>query len=285
MLSKMMDRCRKVHISHSPSSPAPGPASTATVTSSAPIFIPHPDRATDARIPAHTALTKQLYDAISQHTDMPLDIINMMMEYAFEAEKSIGNGSVDGTVLDPSYPYYWQHEERRYQNPHIDFTMLSGVICGDTLQYDDWNDELRLMILKGWRMSQIIAFGNVYALGISVVYVHPTDPTQTYATPERYGHGKGPIYGAIRTVYHLEMDEYIDSVSVRYGSWYDGVTLTTNRNQRIQIGTSPGGKHYDITTTRPDAPRPFQGDIQVLGFSLGIGGHIHNLGVYYMRMY
>ena len=265
------------------------------------------------QISPSSALTNILYSTLTgqvpnndndmsmQH--MPLDLIHIILAYAFQAE----------CTVEPKHPF--QDDEvfgwgRRKQ-------------LNETVQHDDWagygdgdgnanvNEALHLKIIKGWRMSRIIAFDTYigddgpYARGLSVVYSHPTDVTQTYATAERYLVTQPLLIRRDhpnRHVYDIAIDEYIDSVTVGYGTeWLDnisyhtpfrvvtGLVLTTNKDRTIQIGTTKkflDDELYLIAQITPINCRPHQGKIRVLAFSLGFGTwDFSNVRVYYERMY
>ena len=167
--------------------------------------------------------------------------------------------------------------------------MCTGQVHLDTVQRDDWTPALRALIMRGWRISAVRYRANMYANGLQVTYRHPSDREQTFSTEMLAGTHHAPLDG----LFELEEGERIRQVTVRYNVWLDRVLLETSLGRKCAIGRGEmmrRGRGED-DEWQEDRIKQFRlipaadaAHCEVLAFHFGVGGHIHNLGVYYQTL-
>jgi len=111
-----------------------------------------------------------------------------------------------------------------------------------------------------WPIRQVKIFGSTYANGIQVSY------EMRGPTPIEMGNNDNPY----EQVLNLDTGEYITEISGRSGNIIDRLEIRTNLGKFIAVGGN-GGSPFRFTL-------PYGS--QVVGFYGGVGGHLHNIGVY-----
>ena len=186
----------------------------------------------------------------------------------------------------------------------LSLAICTGWIHADTQQYDDWNNELRGRVMAGWRLRAIECYGDRYLNGFSFTYCGPTG--DTWSTEVRKGSHHRPSMSRLQ----LASGEAIVQVAVRVSKWMECCVFETSAGRRFQVGGrgsrwQPKEKHASEwthagvtqlllmphTQPRPHtdqqtaAEETVAATYEALAFTYGIGGHVHNLGVYYQPLW
>ena len=196
--------------------------------------------------------------------------------------------------------FLWQplrSVSRQLDNPrHRDMAslaMCTGWVHKDTQQYDDWTSELCGRVLAGWRLRAIECYGDRYLNGFSFTYAAPHGDS-TWSTAVRKGSHHRPSLSRVQ----LAAGERIVQVAVRVSKWMECCVFETSAGRRFQIGGrgsrwAPKEKHATewshAGVTQLLLMPPVTADsgctFEALAFTYGIGGHVHNLGVYYQPLW
>jgi len=173
--------------------------------------------------------------------------------------------------------------------------ICTGWIHGDTAQYDEWTGELRGRVMAGWRLRAIDCWGDRYVNGFSFTYSGPGG--ETWSSEVRKGSHHRPSVSRLQ----LSSGEHIVQVAVRLSKWMECCVFETSAGRRFQVGGrgsrwAPKEKHASEWThagvtqllLMPQPPKSDGADAgctyEALAFTYGLGGHVHNLGVYYQKL-
>ena len=265
------------------------PGSDPSSSSSAPEPTPRlvlPAPPTFLHLPDYRWLSRVLYsqllalhdDDVAAHSPSPLplllpEVMDVVVEYVWEP---LVTHSLDSGTY---------HLRRRGQPvPSYTREHCSGRVHVDTTERNDWSDDLRMRILHGWRIRSVRYWHGMYANGLQV----------TYASSAGGGGGEtmemeglhGSHHQPVEAEFVLEEGERIRQVRVEYDVWYHRVFLDTSKGRTCVIGTGePEHMRRTPLPQRALLPEVEGENYEVLAFMLGVGGHIHNLGCYYQRVW
>ena len=185
-------------------------------------------------------------------------------------------------LITPSYDLVPRRASRHAPPPHSPHT--TGCTHADTQFRDDYSPQLRALLLRGWRLRSVHYWANTYANGFYVTYQHPVDASQRWSTEPLWGTHHSPR----EYEFELEEGERVRQVQVRYDVWYHQVVLETSRGRRCVMGTGesrqyPQGREWEhgLCRTKLLLPEGDGREYEVLAFMYGVGGHVHNMGVYF----
>ena len=85
-------------------------------------------------------------------------------------------------------------------------------------------------------------------------------------------------------LFELEEGERIRQVTVRYNVWLDYVLLETSLGRMCGIPTKDMMRMGDGAKEWSLIPAADAAHCEVLAFHAGVGGNMHNLGVYYQTL-
>ena len=251
-----------------PSSPPPLPSTTALTPSPSTSLLP--DYRWLSRI-IYSQLSALHDEAIAAHSPSPPplllpEVVDLIVDFIWEP---LITSSQD---LNPNHYSY---------HPISPSTRLycTGRVHTDTIVRDDWSDALRERLVRGWRIRSIRYWSGVYANGLQAVV---------------YGHGEerweveglhGSHHQPREAEWVLEEGERIRQVTVEYDVWYHRVVLESSAGRRCEMGRGePEGRRYSPVVRKALLPEVPGEEYEALAFIYGVGGHIHNLGVYYQRV-
>jgi len=130
---------------------------------------------------------------------------------------------------------------------------------GDTRSFDHFN-----IIPKSFApIRQINIWGtNSHVNGIQVIY------DGGITTPLEVGYHENPMQQCL----NLQYGEFVTDVSGTSGDLIDSLEIRTNLGKSVRVG-GYGGVPFRFNV-------PY--NTQIVGFYGGVGGHLHNIGIYYM---
>ena len=194
------------------------------------------------------------------------------------------------------------HNPRQRQLWAPSLAICTGWIHADTVQYDDWTAELRGRVMAGWRLRAIDGYGDRYVNGFSFTYEGPNG--DTWSSEVRKGSHHRPSMSRLQ----LSDGERIVQVAVRVSKWMECCVFETSAGRRFQVGGrgsrwAPKERHASEWThagvtqllLMPQSKPQLQGQAagratvaatyEALAFTYGVGGHVHNLGVYFQALW
>ena len=140
-----------------------------------------------------------------------------------------------------------------------------GKTHKDTVAFDDYTTYLSAR--HNIRVSGLrVIHDGKFVIGIEAIY---EADGQVFSGGAHNGREMG--HGAVNQEVTFQHGEYINSITLRAGDIVDGLKLTTNLGKSYSFG-GPGGTPQQVYIAPGTQP---------IGFYGGIGGHLHNLGVYY----
>ena len=158
----------------------------------------------------------------------------------------------------------------------------TGDVHHDTRQVDQYSSELHSRILRGWRIRTLHGWGAEFANGLGVTYGPPTaDSADTFDVEAVYGshHQPQPSH------FELQAGERIVQVTFASSTWFQGVRFHTSLGRQYQVGRAESHRvDIDWRPLLPAADKLRGRQVEVLAFMLGVGGHIHNMGVWYQLL-
>lgn len=161
----------------------------------------------------------------------------------------------------------------------------TGETHTDTHQHDCWTDDLRQRVLRGWRLRAIHGWGGLYANGLGFTY----GPAGGGGDGEADGEGSleiEAVYGNHHspqpTHFELEAGERIVQVSTICSVWMQAVRFTTSHGRQYQLGRGEHQRYYQPLL--PTADQLHGRQVEVLAVIFGVGGHIHNIGIWYQLL-
>ena len=246
-------------------------ASSTTACSDTPPTVPS---AAGSLLPTYTFLAHCIHHNLnkaSRHSLSPptapslsLDVSGLVASFLWFPLRTASMNSLHTRTSwlrdDPSLPY------------------CTGEVHADTQQHDGWSSELHGRILRGWRLRAIAGWGGMYANGLGVTYAHPSAPSETFELAAVYGNHHSPQ----QSQFELETGERIVQVSCIPNTWMLAVRFDTSHGRQYQLGQA-GHRDY-WQSLLPTADKLHGRQIEALAFVFGVGGHIHNLGVYYQLL-
>jgi len=147
------------------------------------------------------------------------------------------------------------------QNTFIGLNVQRGQNYGnkhnDTRSFDHFS---YIPTNSNYPIRQIKLYGSTYVNGIQISY------ELRGPTPLELGNQNNPY----ESVLNLETGEFITEVSGRVGNLIDRLEIRTNLGKSISVGGN-GGSPFNFSI-------PYGS--QVVGFYGGVGGHLHNIGIY-----
>ena len=167
------------------------------------------------------------------------------------------------------------HSRTRWMNNHPTLPHCTGEVHADTIQHDGWTAELHTRILRGWRLRAIHGWGGMFANGLGFSYCHPSDASETFEVEAVYGNHHNPQLSH----FELEAGERIVQVSMICSVYMQAVRFDTSHGREYQIGRAEHRRYWQPLL--PTADKLHGKQVEALAFMFGVGGHIHNLGVWY----
>ena len=206
---------------------------------------------------------------------LPPELLRLVVSFLWEPRASISR-----QMHNPS-----QRLLQSSSLPHC-----TGWVHADTEQFDDWTSELRARVLSGWRLRAVDCWGDRYCNGFAFTY--ESSSGEQWSTEARKGSHHRPSVSRLQ----LQAGEAIVQVAVRLSKWMECVVFETSRGRRFQVGgrgsrwapkerQASEWTHAGVTQ-RLLMPQPHAGRAyEALAFAYGVGGHVHNLGVYYQPLW
>jgi hypothetical protein len=134
---------------------------------------------------------------------------------------------------------------------------------------DTTHFELADAVSEDARLRQVIVYAGAHINGVSLVY-EQADGTRV-TTPSHYGHHDRPQ----AHVFDLVAHEHIVAISFSSSTWIRHLTIELDSGRTQSFGTKQGGRVIRMTANAGD---------EIISFCGGIGGHLHNLGVFTRRI-
>ena len=268
-----------------PTSPAPSSLSSLTSSSPYPSTPSHAPSPLASPLPSYKWLSRFLYAQLSALHDEALlthpspppplllpEVVDLVVDFLWEPLITPSLG------LNPTH--YTHHPIPPSTRAHC-----TGRVHADTVVRDDWSEELRLRVMRGWRIRAIRYWGNVYANGLQVVYGGGGGQgggggEERWQTDGLYGSHHQPK----EEVWELEEGERIRQVRVEYDVWMHRVVMETSRGRMLEMGRAEPPMVRSPLVRKALLPEVQGEEYEVLAFITGVGGHIHHLGVYYHRV-
>ena len=167
------------------------------------------------------------------------------------------------------------HGRVHFLRDHPNLPYCTGETHADTVQHDTWSAELHSRILHGWRLRAIHGWGDMYANGLGFTYGPSNDPTATYEVDAVYGLHHNPRLSHLE----LEAGERIVQVSIVCSVYMQAVKFETSHGREYVIGRVEHRRYWQPLL--PTADKLHGRQVEALAFMFGVGGHLHNLGVWY----
>eukprot|EP01129_Flabellula_baltica_P006849 TRINITY_DN2617_c0_g1_i1.p2 TRINITY_DN2617_c0_g1~~TRINITY_DN2617_c0_g1_i1.p2 ORF type:complete len:146 (+),score=5.66 TRINITY_DN2617_c0_g1_i1:42-440(+) len=108
-------------------------------------------------------------------------------------------------------------------------------------------------------VTSIHLWGSTFANGVQLAYANHTTSEAHVGT-----HDQPQCH-----TMNLQPGEYISLCRIRNGNIMDNITIETNQGRTLSVGSNGGGEHVFSFNNRA-----------IVGFHGGVGGHVHNIGVY-----
>ena len=231
-------------------------------------------------LPSHVFLKQQLVSAFLSFyplpsSPFPLPLVDSIVEYAWQPELTHSREMINATVDAEVAADVERHN--------------SGLTHADTRQWDDWSEELRQLVLRGWKLQQVTALAARHCHGLTVTYAHPSDPTRTVCMPSHCG---SQATSAVASTLTLAADEHLVQVSFLYSEAFDMLTFTTSAGRSMTVGG--GGlsvaelkaQHSAFGYALQDSLIDGEvGSGRILALRGGGGAALHNIGAVYESMY
>ena len=206
---------------------------------------------------------------------LPPELLRLVVSFLWEPRASLSR-----QMHNPS--------QRLLQSSSLPY--CTGWVHADTEQSDDWTSELRARVLAGWRLRAVDCWGDRYCNGFAFTY--ESGSGEQWSTEARKGSHHRPSVSRLQ----LQTGECIVQVAVRLSKWMECVVFETSRGRRFQVGGrgsrwapkerqasewTRAGVTQMLLMPQPHAGRAYE----ALAFAYGVGGHVHNLGVYYQPLW